>query len=472
MIHYRKTRFFNPPNLPWGGLLLVGLVILAFTCCFLLYTGMISTQKSLDALAGSQMASPKLLSELKQTYERQRTLDLVLIGVAASIGVILFVLYRHLVHVSKTLKEVQTIDHDILNSITRGIVTLDLQGTITSCNRALEQILGVRSENLVGRSLEEAFPSESPLSLLLKESIVEEARPQDRDLEYAAKSGKLLPLRVTTFALKNEVGKRVGGILLVKDMSEINRMEERVQRASRLAALGDLMQRLVHEIRNPLSAMDINLQLLQERLDMGGKDFEIARYLDIISTETRRLNEVLRNAQLISTPEPPEIETVDLHQVIRQVLFLIKEEAARKEVEIADNLQAEQCLVQADMDQMKQVFVNLFKNGIEAMAEGGKLEILSRNAADGKMIGVELVDTGSGIPMANLQRVFDPYFTTKKKGTGLGLSIVHNIISRHGGSIDVTSWLGEGTIFSIILPLFSDVKGDDGDANTQNSHRG
>ena len=104
---------------------------------------------------------------------------------------------------------------------------------------------------------------------------------------------------------------------------------------------------------------------------------------------------------------------------------------------------------------MKQVFLNLFKNSIEAMSEGGKFEVLSRNDGQGKIIGVELVDTGSGIPMASLQHVFDPYFTTKKKGTGLGLSIVHNIIAQHGGSIDVTSWLGEGTIFSIILPLAS-----------------
>lgn len=458
MIHFRKNRFLNPPNLRWANLLLIGLVILTFTFCLLLYTRMFSVNKSLDVLISSQMVPPQLLAELSQEYERQRILDLVLIVIAATLGAILIVFYRHLVHVSKTLKEVQTIDHDILNSITRGIVTVDLQGMITSCNHALEQILSVRSERIIGRSLEEAFSRESPFYQLLKESIQEEARPQDRDLAYTAKTGSILPLRVTTFALRNEVGKRVGGILLVKDMSVIHKMEERVQRASRLAALGQLTQRLVHEIRNPLSAMDINLQLLHERLIVGEQDSEIGRYLEIISTETRRLNEVLRNAQLFSQPDPPDLGAVDLHQVIRQVLFLIKEETVRKEVEIADNLQAEKSLVQADMDQMKQVFINLFKNSVEAMAGGGRLEILSRNAGDGKIIGIELVDTGGGIPMENLQRVFDPYFTTKRRGTGLGLSIVHNIITRHGGSIDVSSWLGEGTIFSIILPLASSKK--------------
>jgi PAS domain S-box-containing protein len=455
MIHFRKNRLLNPPNLRWTNLLLVGLVILTFTFCLLLYSRMISVNKSLGVLISSQAVPPQVLSELSQRYEQQRILDLVLIVIAATLAVLLFVFYRHLVHVSKTLKEVQTIDHDILNSITRGIVTVNLEGMITSCNHALEQILTVRSERIIGRSLEEAFSRESPFYQLLKESILEEARPQDRDLAYTAKTGTILPLRVTTFALRNEVGKRVGGILLVKDMSVIHKMEGRVQRASRLAALGQLTQRLVHEIRNPLSAMDINLQLLQERLIVGEQDSEIGRYLEIISTETRRLNEVLRNAQLFSQPDPPDLGAVDLHQVIRQVLFLIKEETVRKEVEIADNLQAEQSLVRADMDQMKQVFINLFKNSIEAMAEGGRLEILSRNAGDGKIIGIELVDTGGGIPMENLQRVFDPYFTTKRRGTGLGLSIVHNIITRHGGSIDVSSWLGEGTIFSIILPLVS-----------------
>ncbi len=387
MIHFRKNRFLNPPNLRWANLLLVGLLILTFSFCLLLYTRTISINKSLDVLISSQMVPSKVLAELSQKYERQRILDLVLIAIAATLGVILFVFYRHLVHVSKTLKEVQTIDHDILNSITRGIVTVDLQGMITSCNHALEQILRVRSDRLIGRSLEEAFSRESPFYQLLKESIQEEAGPQDRDLAYTVKTGKILPLRVTTFALRNEVGKRVGGILLVKDMSEIHKMEERVQRASRLAALGQLTQRLVHEIRNPLSAMDINLQLLHERLIVGGQDSEIGRYLEIISTETRRLNEVLRNAQLFSQPEPPDLGAVDLHQVIRQVLFLIKEETVRKEVEIADNLQAEQSLVQADMDQMKQVFINLFKNSIEAMAEGGRLKFSRKTLVTAKLSG-------------------------------------------------------------------------------------
>jgi signal transduction histidine kinase len=306
----------------------------------------------------------------------------------------------------------------------------------------------------------------------LKESLQGEARPQDRDLEYKIKSGKTVNLRLTTFALKNEMGKRVGGILLVKDMTEIHKMEERIQRSSRLAALGQLTQRLVHEIRNPLSAMDINIQLLQERRDEGSEDPETGRYLEIISTEIKRLNEVLRNAQLFSKPAPPDLESVDLHQIIRQVLFLIKEEAGRKEIELVDKLQAEESEVQADTDQMKQVFINLLKNSIEAMTEGGKLEVLSRNDGTGTIIGVELVDTGSGIPMAKLHRVFDPYFTTKKKGTGLGLSIVHNILTQHGGSIDVSSWLGEGTIFRIILPLASSGESDNGDAKAEDSHSG
>ncbi len=361
---------------------------------------------------------------------------------------------------------------DILDSMDRGIVTVDLQGEVTSCNRALEEILEVEAKTIVGHSLEEVFTSEDPLYRLLKESIQEEARSQERDLAYTCKKGMIKPLRVTTFPLKKKTGERVGEILLVIDMTEIRKLEERVQRTSRQAALGQLTQRLVHEIRNPLSAMDINIQLLQERSNEGSEDPEIGRYLEIISTETRRLNEVLRNAQLFAKPEPPDLESVDLHQLIRQVLFLIKEEAGRKEIELVDSLQAEESMVQADTDQMKQVFINLLKNSIEAMTEGGKLEVLSKNDGTGTIIGVELVDTGSGIPMAKLHRVFDPYFTTKKKGTGLGLSIVHNILTQHGGSIDVSSWLGEGTIFRIILPLAPSGEPYNGDAKAEGSHRG
>ena len=472
MADFHKNRLYRTPNPRLANLLLVCLVILTLTFCLLLYTSMVSTRKSRDVFTASELVPSDMLVELNKSYERERTLNLVLIVVTISMGLIFIVFYRYLLRVSTSLREIQTIDHDILNSITRGILTANLQGEITSCNRALEQILEVRGTKLIGRSLEEAFRIEDPLYQLLKESLQREARPRDKDLEYKVKSGKTVNLRLTTFALKNEVGKRIGGILLVKDMTEIHKMEERMQRSSRLAALGQLTQRLVHEIRNPLSAMDINIQLLQERREEGSEDPEIERYLEIISTEIRRLNEVLRNAQLFSKPEPPDLESVDLHQVIRQVLFLVKEEAGRKDIELVDNLKAKESEVQADTDQMKQVFINLLKNSIEAMTEGGKLEVLSRNDGTGTIIGVELVDTGSGIPMAKLHRVFDPYFTTKKKGTGLGLSIVHNILTQHGGSIDVSSWLGEGTIFSIILPLASSGEPDNGDAKAEDSHSG
>jgi len=472
MADYFRQRSFIKQAPRLATLFVAGLIVLILVSSLLLFTDMVSTRKSLDLLRDNQLVSPDVVMKLKKSYVRERTLVLVLIVVTGSIGVVLILFYRYAVRVSVALREIQTIDRDILNSITRGIVTVNLQGEVTSYNRAAEQVLGVTGDHIIGRSLEEIFRSGDPLHLLLRESIQEESRAHDRDLSYTAKTGDIRPLRVTTFALRNEAGEKVGGILLLKDMTEIRKMEERIQRSSRLAALGQLTQRLVHEIRNPLSAMDINLQLLQERLGDSSQDSEIARYLEIIGTETRRLNDVLRNAQVFSKPELPDLEKVDLHQVIQQVLALIKEEAARKNIEITDNLLAEESLVQADSDQMKQVFLNLLKNSIEAMSEGGKLEVLSRNDGEGKIIGVELVDSGSGIPMANLQRVFDPYYTTKKKGTGLGLSIVHNIITRHGGSIDVTSWLGEGTIFSITLPLALVGSVENGNSETQNSHSG
>jgi len=472
MADYFRQRSFVRQTPRLATLFVVCLVVLIFVSSLLLFTDMVSTRKSLSLLRSSESVPTDLVMKLKRSYTRERTLVLVLLVVTGSIGVVLILFYRYAVRVSTALREIQSIDRDILNSITRGIVTVNLQGEVTSCNRAAEQILGVDGDQIIGRFLEETFSSEDPLRLLLRESIQEESRAHDRDLSYTAKTGSIKPLRVTTFALSSGVGEKVGGILLIKDMTEIRKMEERIQRSSRLAALGQFTQRLVHEIRNPLSAMDINLQLLQERLGESGQDSEVSRYLEIISAETRRLNDVLRNVQVFSKPEPADLEMVDLHQIIQQVLLLVKEEAARKNIEIVDNFQAMASLVQADSDQMKQVFLNLLKNSIEAMSEGGKLQVLSRNDGEGKIVGVELVDSGGGIPMANLQRIFDPYFTTKKKGTGLGLSIVHNIISQHGGSIDVTSWLGEGTIFSIILPLASVGEAGYGNTEPKNSHSG
>jgi PAS domain S-box-containing protein len=465
MANSSKRKGFSGPGLHLANLFLAFLVILTITFCLLLYTGMGSTRKSLEVLGRTEMVPPAALEELRARHNREQTLDLVLIGMSACMGVGLFVIFRYLVRVSATLREVRTIERDVLNSITRGIVTVNLQGKLTSCNRALEQILDVKGAEVLGRPMGELFSPEDPLYELLEESIQERARPRDRDLEYTTGTGRTLTLRLTTFALRNEGGERVGGILLVKDMTEMRKMEERIQRASRLAALGELTQRLVHEIRNPLSAMDINLQLLQERLEVGEEEQEVGRYLRTMADETRRLNEVLHNAQLFVQPRSAMVEPVDLHRILGEVTFLLKEEAGRKGIEISHDLQAETSLVLGDVNQLKQAFINVFKNSIEAMPDGGKLEVVTRNASGGTVIGVELVDTGGGIHLAELQRIFDPYFTTKKKGTGLGLSIVHKVIAQHGGSIDVSSWLGEGTILSIILPIASQAEADHGSPN-------
>ncbi len=179
MADFHKNKLYRPPNPRLANLLLVGLVVLTFTFCLLLYTGMVSTRKSRDVLAESQLVPSDVLVELNNNYERERTLGLVLIVVSGCIGLIFIVFYRYLLRLSTSLREIQTIDHDILNSITRGILTANLQGEITSCNQALEQILGVSGTKLVGRSLEEAFRTEDPLYQLLKESLQGEARPQN-----------------------------------------------------------------------------------------------------------------------------------------------------------------------------------------------------------------------------------------------------------------------------------------------------
>ncbi|MBW1980371.1 MAG: PAS domain S-box protein [Deltaproteobacteria bacterium] len=459
-------------NLRLTKIFLAVLILLSFIFSGLLFTGMLSTKKRLERLSSSQAISSALVEDLRDHYQLQWSLDMVLITLSLSMGLTLILIYRYLLRVASTLREVQTIERDILNSITRGIVTVDLQGQITSCNRALEEILGVQAAALVGHPLEELFAPDDPLYKFLDEAIRQEEAAHDTDVDYTTSSGSAVCLRVTTFGLKNEKGQKVGAILLLKDMTALRKMEERMQRASRLAALGELMQRLVHEIRNPLSAMDINLQLLEERLEAAGTKDEVERYLKIISSETRRLNEVLSKAQTFAQPHGAVLEVVDLHEVLQQVVSLLRAEAERKGIKIEANLAAAESLLRADRDQLEQVFINLFKNSIEAMANGGRLEVTSRNSVRGGTIEIEIVDTGSGIPMGDLQRIFDPYYTTKKKGTGLGLSIVHSIINQHGGTVDVGSWLGEGTLFHLSLPLLPSNEENGGKRQTDNTHRG
>jgi two-component system sensor histidine kinase HydH len=255
--------------------------------------------------------------------------------------------------------------------------------------------------------------------------------------------------------LKEETGAFVGYVVLFRDLSEIQRLKEEVARNQRLAAVGRLAAGVAHEIRNPLSSIKGFATYFKERYREVPQDQKTA---EIMIQEVDRLNRVI--GQLLEFARPMSIRKTkeSIPKIIRQTLKLVEGDARRRGIELRTNIPADFPKVMFDADKIKQVLMNLYLNGIEAMANGGTLtaEVWKDNRNQNAVIAIE--DTGEGISMQNLPHVFDPFFTTKPSGTGLGLAIVHKTIESHGGEIKVEGRPGGGTRFTFWLPLGPSVR--------------
>jgi signal transduction histidine kinase len=229
-------------------------------------------------------------------------------------------------------------------------------------------------------------------------------------------------------------------------------IEEQLRRAERLSALGELSAVLAHEIRNPLGSIRGTAEILRDDFSSGDRKYE---FLEILIKETDRLNRVVEDFLTLARPLQVERETCDLMAELQETMTLVSGEAAKRGVrlELAPSFLP---LVRGDREKLKQVFLNLVLNGVQATGRGGCVTITAvhSGAVEGKPAGVELsfADTGEGIDPAALPRIFDHFFTTKTGGTGLGLAITRMIIESHGGSIEVESTVGKGTTIRVRLP--------------------
>jgi signal transduction histidine kinase len=245
-------------------------------------------------------------------------------------------------------------------------------------------------------------------------------------------------------SLTPQAGIALENALLYKEQRERFR---RMIRADRLATIGELAAGAAHEIRNPLTAIKSSLQYLAEKCQQEKE----AKLLDVALQETDRIDEIL--AALLSFSRPSEIkkEQYDLVVTLEESLSLLSFQARAAGVEVETKLPPGQVVLYGDKSQVKQLFLNIFLNAIQAMEGGGKL-VTEVVAAGGGKILVRVTDSGMGIPEENMDKIYDPFFTTKKGGTGLGLSICYSIVKSHGGEIEVRSRVGEGTTVLVTLP--------------------
>jgi PAS domain S-box-containing protein len=440
--------------------LLAAALLALFVVCLWLFWDIWAARNDLQAFLRQRALPPtgvsgSLLADMKDLYRQEITLNLVLASLILVMGVLLGGYVSHWVRLSGRMKDIQNIDRYILQSITRGVVTVDERRRITSCNRAFGEILGLSASLCSGRSFSSVFPEESPFRRMVEWALQSPGNMDAEDeIVYTTPEGEEKPLRLTTCALRNEKGRLIGVILLVKDLTPIKALEERLRRQERLAAIGHLTRRILHEVRNPLSAMDLNLQLLQERLEvLGFHDPKAERYLRVVFSELHRLDKVVGDTHHSVTPPPVHLRPVVLQDVLTQVAEGLRASFEKDGHRLVLDLWPEPLEITADSDRLKEVLINLLLNAQDAVAgRTGRVILRCRLEERTNRVVVEVEDNGAGIPWENLSKIFDPYFTTKRRGTGLGLSVVHNIVKQHGGEIHVSSWVDEGTIFAVHLP--------------------
>lgn len=241
--------------------------------------------------------------------------------------------------------------------------------------------------------------------------------------------------------------KMEGRIRKVQD--ELKKREMELFRSEKLAVLGQLAAGLAHEIRNPLTSINILIQSLIDRLPGNG---ELREDLNVIEEEIKRLNNIINQFLNFAKPSEPFLKKTDIILILEEIIQLLKLQIEKQNIKIEKDF-ATIPFILIDKEQIMQAFLNLILNAIQAMPDGGLLKLKVKLSEDGHFIKILISDSGIGISQKNIERLFDPFFTTKEDGIGLGLSIVHRIIDQHRGKIEVESILGEGSLFKIFLPV-------------------
>jgi two-component system, sporulation sensor kinase E len=268
-----------------------------------------------------------------------------------------------------------------------------------------------------------------------------------RDLEISYPELRYLNFYVT--AVDDSPGH--GFVMLIRDVTESRKLTEEKIESERISALTMLAAGVAHELGNPLNSLTIHMQLLERRLKSGKALHKLQEHVDVAQTELKRLDAIITQFLAAIRPSQPQLQPTQINELLEESVRFFAPEIEQAQVKVTLDLRRDCPQLPADAGQMKQVFYNLIRNGLQAMPTGGELTV-STSFNDFELL-ITVVDTGKGISAESMGHLFQPFFSTRKTGTGLGLLIVRRIIREHGGEIDISSRQGEGTRVIVALPL-------------------
>lgn len=342
------------------------------------------------------------------------------------------------------------VDNDvILRHLATGVLTVDATGTVAYLNPAAEQLLGLRTPQLRGRTLQAAMPERVGLLRDLVQETLARGEPRQRaELTAHSAAGHELVLGVTTNLLRHE-GAVTGVVAVFQDLTEVRAMEQRARRNQTLAEVGALAAGIAHELRNGLNPISGSVEFLQRELKPEG---ESAVLMSLITRECGRLNRFVSDLLSYARERDLVLEPLDLDEHMEELRAgLRRDPRCGTGVRVVFESPGPGVQLRGDREQLRQVWLNLVNNALDAMAGVGTLTVRWRPADERRAV-VEFEDQGAGIAADILPRVGEPFFTTKQEGTGLGVAMAQRIVERHGGTLVFESAPGRGTIARVSLP--------------------
>jgi PAS domain S-box-containing protein len=384
-----------------------------------------------------------------------------LLGTAIGVGILAQVEESERLAVARLTGEAHSREQFIRNvveSLSEGVVALDLQGRVVAWNGAMEQRCGIAAHEIVGQSFLDRLPSYSteglgePLRRLLAGDIEHfslEAMPHE-----TLRKGRVVQNLKGSLLRQN--GRPGGAVLLVQDITERLALERSARQAEKLAALGTLAAGLAHELNNPVGIISSRIEIMLLDAESTPLPPEVTEDLRVLHRHAQRVARIAQGLLSFARQSSGQREPVDLNHLLEETLLLIERQVVKEGIVVKRALAPDLPLIWGDGNALQQVMLNLLTNARDALGQGGEIAVQTA-PVDGQPGAARLVvrDTGPGIPPEVLGRIFDPFFTTKSEGTGLGLSISYGIVRDHKGTVDVQSRPGEGTTFVLTFPPLS-----------------
>ncbi|MBN2395749.1 MAG: PAS domain S-box protein [Candidatus Atribacteria bacterium] len=383
--------------------------------------------------------------------KRRVIFNYLVIFIISLLGVYMIFRIQESLVVKKTLNNIKDYTTKLLETMDSGVISVDKQNMIKTFNQKSEQIFQLSKNEVIDKNAKEVLPI-SIDDQSIYDLGLEEEKKIEREIEFFTKDHTKKTLELNTSLLSSESDRDGGMVILVRDVSQIKKLSEEIDRNKRLTSLGKLSSGIAHEIRNPLSSIRGLAQFLfQSFHDTDERKAD----LEIILKEVDRLNQLVNQILDFSKPKELNIDLFSVNELIDEVVYLVKQGEKDKQIAFQLKLDKTEPLFEVDRDQIRQALLNIIINSVQAIPKEGEIIISSEKIIlnDREMIQVIIQDNGVGIEKTDLSRIFDPFFTTRDRGIGLGLSIAYSILELHQGTIEIESEKFKGTKTRISLPL-------------------